>query len=130
MITRITPAGWPAAKGYSYAVTAHGRVQVSGVIGTEPGTLDIVPGGFAAQWAQVWSNMREILQAAGTTPDHVVALRIYVTDLAAYRAAGRELGPGWSKVFGDHLPAITLVGVSGLVLPDSLLEAEAEAILP
>lgn len=125
---QVTPAGWPAARGYSYAVEHHGRVHVAGVIAIEPETEKVVGGGFAAQWAQVWKNLAEILAAAGSAPDHVVAIRIYVTDLAAYRAARSDLGAGWSPVFGDHLPAITLVEVSGLVLPDSLLEAEAEAV--
>lgn len=123
----VTPAGWPAARGYSYAVEYHGRVHVAGVIGTEPSTEQVVPGGFAAQWAQVWKNLAEILSAAGSAPDHVLSIRIYVTDLAAYRAARHDLGAGWSPVFGDHLPAITLVEVKGLVLPDALLEAEVEA---
>lgn len=126
----ITPAGWPAARGYSYAVEHEGRVQVAGVVGWDPVTQEIVPGGFAAQWAQVWANMAEVLAAAGTTPDRVTAIRVYVTSLEAYHAARKELGAGWGATFGDHLPAITLVEVSGLVLRDALLEAEAEAFLP
>jgi enamine deaminase RidA (YjgF/YER057c/UK114 family) len=129
MHTRITPEGWPAARGYSYAVEHQGRIHVSGVIATEASTQEVIPGDFAAQWAKVWSNMAEILHTAGSSPDHVLSLRIYVTDLHAYRQAGRALGAGWSPVFADHLPAITLVEVSGLVLPEALLEAEAEAAL-
>lgn len=126
----ITPEGWPAARGYSYAVEHDGRVHVAGVIATDPATQRVVEGGFAAQWARVWVNLAEVLRAAGTTPDRVVAIRIFVTSLTAYRDARRELGAGWGETFGDHLPAITLVEVSGLVLPDALLEAEAEAVLP
>jgi enamine deaminase RidA (YjgF/YER057c/UK114 family) len=130
MRTTIKPEGWPAARGYSYAVEHDGRVHVAGVMATDAETHEVVPGGFAAQWAKVWTNMGEVLRAAGTTPDNVVAIRIFVTDLAAYRDARRQLGGGWAETFGDHLPAITLVEVSGLVLPDALLEAEAEAVLP
>lgn len=130
----IKPEGWPAARGYSYAVEHDGRVHVAGVVAIEldsqqPDSQHVVPGGFAAQWAKVWLNMGDVLRAAGTTPDKVVAVRIFVTDLEAYRDARRDLGGGWAETFGDHLPAITLVEVSGLVVPDALLEAEAEAVL-
>lgn len=126
----VRPEGWPAARGYSYAVEHDGRVNVAGVIGWDPVTMVIVPGGFAAQWAKVWENMAVVLDAAGSRPDLVTAVRVFVTDLAAYHDARRELGAGWGATFGDHLPAITLVEVSGLVLPDALLEAEAEAAMP
>lgn len=125
----VTPHGWPAARGYSYAVVHQGRVNVAGVIAMDMETQELVEGGFAAQWAQVWQNLAEILRAAGTTPDKVVAIRVFVTSLEAYRDARRELGAGWAPVFADHLPAITLVEVSGLVLADALLEAEVEASL-
>lgn len=125
----VTPPGWPAARGYSYAVAHHGRVNVAGVVAMDMATQEIVQGGFAAQWAKVWQNVAETLRAAGTTPDKVVAIRVYVTSLDAYRDARRELGAGWAPVFGEHLPAITLVEVSGLVLADALLEAEVEAAL-
>ena len=125
----VTPEGWPAARGYSYAVVHQGRVNVAGMIAMDMETQEIVQGGFAAQWAKVWQNVAEILRAAGTTPDKVVAIRVFVTSLEAYRDARRELGAGWAPVFGDHLPAITLVEVSGLVLADALLEAEVEAAL-
>jgi enamine deaminase RidA (YjgF/YER057c/UK114 family) len=125
----VTPQGWPAARGYSYAVVHQGRVNVAGVIAMDMASQEIVQGGFAAQWAKVWQNVAEILRAAGTTPDKVVAIRVFVTSLEAYRGARRDLGDGWAPVFGDHLPAITLVEVSGLVLADALLEAEIEASL-
>jgi enamine deaminase RidA (YjgF/YER057c/UK114 family) len=125
----VTPPGWPAARGYSYAVVHQGRVNVAGVIAMDMKTQEVVPGGFAEQWSKVWENVAEILSAAGTTPDKVVAIRVFVTSLEAYRDARRELGAGWGAVFGDHLPAITLVEVSGLVLADCLLEAEVEATL-
>jgi enamine deaminase RidA (YjgF/YER057c/UK114 family) len=125
----VTPQGWPAARGYSYAVVHQGRMNMAGVVAMDMQTQQIVPGGFAAQWAKVWQNVAETLAAAGTTPDKVVAIRVFVTNLEAYRDARRELGAGWAPVFGDHLPAITLVEVSGLVLADALLEAEVEAAL-
>lgn len=129
MIKTVTPPGWPPARGYSYAVEYHGRVHVAGVIAVHPGTGTVVEGGFAEQWAAVWANLAEVLRAAGSTPQHVLSLRIYVTDMAAYRQARADLGAGWSPVFGDHLPAITLVEVRDLVPHGCLVEAEAEAVV-
>jgi enamine deaminase RidA (YjgF/YER057c/UK114 family) len=129
VIKNVTPPGWPPASGYSYAVEFHGRVHVAGVTAIHPTTGATVEGGFVEQWAAVWANLAELLRAAGTTPQRVLVLRIYVTDMAAYRAAHSELGAGWSPVFGDHLPAITLVEVSSLVPEGCLIEAEAEAVV-
>lgn len=40
-----------------------------------------------------------------------------------------EIGRAHAEVFGDILPASTLVAVSGLISPDMLVEIEADAII-
>lgn len=125
----IQPEGWKRAKGYAYAMRTPGRVSVAGLIGTDPTTGQITtPGDFAGQWAQIWANLGEVLAAAGTTYSDVAVLRMYLSDLDVYREATRDLGRSWRDAFGDHLPAITMVEVSGLI-EGALIEVEAEAVL-
>lgn len=129
-LARIDPPGWVSAKGYAYAVRHGDRLAVSGLLGCDPATGSVAADAdFTAQWTAVWHNLAEVLAAAGTGPRHVVALRVYVTSLAAYRAAVRTLGRPWRAVFDEHLPAITMVQVSALVDEHALLEVEAEAVL-
>lgn len=127
-LTRIDPPGWVPAKGYAYAVRHGDRLAVSGLLGCDPATGAVAPDAdFTAQWTTVWANLAQLLDAAGTSPREVVALRIYVTSLDAYRSAARTLGRPWRAIFGDHLPAITMVQVSALIDEHALLEVETEA---
>ena len=56
-------------------------------------------------------------------------MTIYVTDIAAYRAARKSLGPIWRERFGTHFPAMALVAVTALVEPDAVIEIQCVAHL-
>lgn len=124
----ITPERWKRGAGYSHAVKAEGRLILAGVLPWDPETQEIRTREFTEQWASALDNVAALLGAAGLTPQQVVLLRIFVTDLDAYRAAGAGLGMAWRRVFGQHFPAITLVEVSRLVSDGAMLEIEGEAI--
>ncbi|MDW8398004.1 MAG: RidA family protein [Acetobacteraceae bacterium] len=128
-LTVLQPPGWPAPKGYANGVMGHGRIIcVGGQIGwDEQGRF---AQGFVAQAEQALANIVAVLKEAGAGPEHVARLTWYVTDLAAYRAAQRELGVAYRRVMGRNFPAMALVQVVGLVEPEALVEIEATAILP
>ena len=80
----------PAAVGpYSQAVAVSGgkTVYLSGQIGLEPGTGDLVSENFDAQVRQAFANMQEVIKAAGGTLDNVVKLTLFLTDLGKFAAA-------------------------------------------
>jgi enamine deaminase RidA (YjgF/YER057c/UK114 family) len=56
-------------------------------------------------------------------------MTVYVTDLAEYRSARRELREIWQRRFHRHYPAMALVEVKGLVDEGALVEIEATAVL-
>jgi enamine deaminase RidA (YjgF/YER057c/UK114 family) len=60
---------------------------------------------------------------AGATPADVIRTRMFVTDISQWEAAGRAHG----EMFGAVRPASTMVEVRRLILPEMLIEIEAEA---
>jgi enamine deaminase RidA (YjgF/YER057c/UK114 family) len=126
----LHPAGWPRPAGYADGVAARGRsIHVSGMIGWDEGHR-LVEGGFVAQAEQALRNIVAVLGTDGAGPEHLVRLTWFVTDLAAYRAAARPLGEAYRRVLGRHFPAMSVVGVAGLVEPGALVEIEATAVVP
>lgn len=116
----------PAAIGpYSQAIEIDGWLYTSGQIGLDPQTGKIVEGGFAAQARQVVSNLRQVLDAAGCSFQHVVKATIYVTDLASFP----ELNQLYGEALGDHRPARSTVQVAALPL-GALVEIDLVARIP
>lgn len=129
----VLPEGWPRPRGYAHAVLAQGgtQIRVAGQIGRLPEQAAVEPGAdFGVQWGRAMANLVAVLAAAGATPAHVLALRVYVTDLAQFNASGAAIGAAWAQTLGRHFPAMTLVQVSALVDPNAVVEIEAEALLP
>lgn len=124
---QIRVLGWPAPRGYANGSIGRGRaVHVAGQIGWDQ-TGALVGPDLAPQWAQALDNVIAVVRTAGGVPEDIASMTIFVTDLAAYRAAVRELGASWRARFGRHYPAITLVAISGLVEPGAVVEIQATA---
>jgi enamine deaminase RidA (YjgF/YER057c/UK114 family) len=121
---------WPRPKGYSNGAVVDGpTLFVAGQVGwNADGVFERAD--FVGQFAQAVDNVLAVVRAAGGGPSDVARMIVYVTDVAAYRAAVRDLGPVWRERFGKHFPAMALVGVAGLVEEGALLEIEAIAALP
>lgn len=126
----VQPAGWARPRGYSNGVIAEGRVlAIGGQVGWNAQQV-FETTDFVGQFAQTLANIRAILDAAGASPADLVSMTAYVTDLDAYRASLKALGPAWKAHLGRVFPAMALVGVSGLVEPEARVEIQALAVLP
>ncbi len=100
------------------------RLVISGQIGVRPDGS--VAEGLEAQMEQAWTNIIELLHAAGFTKGHLVRIFVYVTvpgQVALYRAVRDRMLTG-------HLCANTYLEISGLASPEFLCEIEAEAQKP
>jgi enamine deaminase RidA (YjgF/YER057c/UK114 family) len=120
-------------RGYAHAVIAARdtrHVAIAGQIGSDAGGKVTDPGSLPAQLDRTLANILVAVRAAGGEPEDVTRMRIYVTDVDAYRAASRELGAVWRRHFGRFYPAMTLVGVAALVDPQALIEIDADAYVP
>ena len=122
--------GWPKPKGFANGVvTREQTLYVAGQVGWNA-KQELESDDLAAQFAQALDNVLAVVRAAGGTPESVVKMTIYVTDLPAYRGAQRAIGAAWRERFGRHFPAMALVGVAGLVEPRALVEIETTCALP
>lgn len=118
----------PTANGYSTAVIspATGRLAFISGQGGQDQTGGLSPE-FATQVQQAYANLAAVIAALGATPDQVVKLTTYVVDHDP-----SKLGPLTEAVvqmFGDRLPAQTLVPVPCLAIPPMLFEVEATLAL-
>src|SRR5579859_6900483 len=106
---------------YSQAIRAGSMVYLSGQVGLDPATMQVVEG-FDAQVHRVFQNLRAVAAAAGANLDDAVKLTVFLTDLAHFA----RLNEIMSQYFMKPYPARSAVGVSQL--PRGAL-VEIEAIL-
>ncbi|HET7796606.1 MAG TPA: RidA family protein [Nevskia sp.] len=114
----------PAAIGtYSQAVKAGDTVYMSGQIGLDPATMQMVEG-IDAQIVRVFENLKAVAEAAGASLDHAVKFNIYLTDLANFAKVNEVM----AKYVAQPYPARAAVGVKELPR-GALIEAEAVLVV-
>ncbi len=115
---------WESKAGYCRAIRVDDRIWVSGTGPFRDGEL-VHPGDPARQAERCFEIVLEALAELGSAPEHVVAVRMYVTDIGA----AAEFSEAHRRAFGAYPPTSTLIQVSALVHPEMLIEVEAEAIV-
>lgn len=116
--------------GFSHAVESTGErlLHLSGQVAWDANGDLVGPGDLAAQAAQCFANLTEVLAQSGATAANVVRLRTYVVGYSPDKL--EVLGPAIAAFYGDVVPAAnTLIGVQALAMPEFLIEIEATAIL-
>jgi enamine deaminase RidA (YjgF/YER057c/UK114 family) len=126
MTTELILLPGTVPKGYADGRIGQGQaLHIAGQIGWKDGVFEAKD--LAGQFAQALDNVLGVLAAAHAHPNDLAEMTIYVTDMAAYRATRRELGPIWRARLGVHFPAMALVAVTELVEPEALVEIAAVA---
>lgn len=95
---------------FSQAVKEGVFVFVSGQLGTDLSSGEIVEGGIEAETKQVVKNLRAILEAAGSSLAEVVKTTVYLTDWNNFA----KMNEVYSKFFAKDFPARATVEVGAL----------------
>jgi len=122
---RIQTDNAPQAVGcYSQAIRTGNWVFLSGQIGLDPKTMQIVEGDVHKQLEQIMLNMKAVLTSVGGDFSHIVKLTVFLTDMSHY--------PLVNDVMKAHFvlpyPARSVVAVSGLP-KEALVEIEAVSVI-
>ena len=116
----IATAQAPAAIGtYSQAVRVGDTVYMSGQIGLDPASMQMVDG-IDAQIVRVFENLKAVAEAAGGSLADVVKLNVFLTDLANFARVNETM----ARYFSEPFPARAAVGVKELPR-GALVEADA-----
>ena len=122
--TIVSTTGAPAAIGiYSQAVKVGDTVYLSGQIGLDPATMQMVEG-IDAQIVRVFDNLKAVAEASGGSLADIVKINIFLTDLAHFGKVNEAM----ATYFQQPYPARAAIGVAALPR-GGLVEADAVMVL-
>lgn len=120
----ISTDGAPQAIGtYSQAVRAGSTVYLSGQIGLDPASMQLVEG-IEAQVRRVFDNLSAVAAASGGSLADIVKLNIFLTDLANFALVNSIM----AEYFRQPYPARAAVGVASLPR-GALVEADGVMVI-
>jgi 2-iminobutanoate/2-iminopropanoate deaminase len=116
----------PAAIGpYSQGITAAPFLFVSGQLGIQPKTGELVSSDFMIQAKQALENLMQVVLAAGYNLNQIVAVDVFVTDLNNFA----NFNNIYAQFFSEHRPARAVVEVTRLP-KDACIEIKCIAYNP
>ena len=126
MKTIVSTTNAPAAIGpYSQATISGGMVYTSAQLPLVPESGALAEGGVEAQTVQVMENLKAVLEAAGSSMDHVLKTTVYITDMNDFG----KVNATYARYFTEgNYPSRACVEVSRLA-KDALVEIEAVAVV-
>lgn len=117
----------PAPAGpYSPGVTLDRLVFVSGQGAHDPKTGELAGTDVEAQTEQCLKNVQAILEAAGSSLQHVLRCGVFLVDMKEFP----KMNAVYGRMFGDHRPARTTIQAAGLPGEGMRVEIDAIAYMP
>ena len=92
-----TPQAPKAIGPYSQAVIHNGIVYLSGQIAIDPATNQLIEGDVVAQTHRVLTNLKAVLEAAGSSPESVLKTTVFLKEMADF--------PKMNEVYGQYFSA-------------------------
>ncbi len=108
----VSPQGAPSVGPYSPAVVSNGTLYCSGQTPIDPETGKLVVGSVASQTRQCFTNLLNVLNAAGLDASAVVRVGVFLTDMNDFD----EMNAVYAEHFSEPYPARTTIGVAALPL--------------
>ena len=125
----INPWAWQEQFGFAQAIDisdAKRTLLCSGQTSVDDEGNPVYPGDMAAQINKALDNLETLLREAGLGLSDVVRLNYYVTDVNAFLEAYESDTMSRLSQAGCR-PAVTLLEIAQLFLPELLVEIEATA---
>jgi 2-iminobutanoate/2-iminopropanoate deaminase len=111
---------------YSLSTEFSRLIFVSGQGANDPATGELAGDTVEAQTTQCLKNVQTILEAAGSSLEHVLRCGVFLVDIREFAS----MNAAYARVFGDHRPARTTVQVAALPGNGLLVEIDAIAYRP
>ena len=105
-----TPNAPRAIGPYSQAIAAGGAVWLSGQIGLDPASGELVPGGIEAEARRVFSNLAAVAEAAGAGLAAAVKVTIYLVDFGDFAVVNKIM----QEYFSEPYPARVTIAAAAL----------------
>jgi 2-iminobutanoate/2-iminopropanoate deaminase len=109
---RVNADGLLRLPAFSHAVIAGDFIYVSGTLGTQADSRELVVGGTGPQTTQTLRNIEAILRACDASLEDVVKMNVFLADIAAFG----EMNEAYIAVMGADPPARITVGRAELAL--------------
>jgi 2-iminobutanoate/2-iminopropanoate deaminase len=109
---------------YSVANRVGDLVFTAGQTGLDPQTNELVPGGIQAETRQVLTNIKNVLEAAGSSLEQVVKTTVFLRDMGDFA----QMNAVYAEFFPQNHPARTTVQVVA-VPRGGAVEVEAVAVV-
>jgi len=127
MHTPIHAANLPKPVGpYSPGMGFDRLIFVSGQGAIDPATGKLVGSTVEQQTAQCLKNVQAILEAGGSSLQHVLRCGVFLIDMREFQ----NMNGVYLRMFGDHRPARTTIQAAGLPGEGLLVEIDAIAYRP
>jgi len=109
---------------YSQSISIGNMVYTAGQVGLDPATMELVPGGIEEQTRQVLANLKNVLEASGTSFRNVIKTTVFLKDMADFA----KMNTIYAEEFNENPPARSTVAVAGLP-KGALVEIECIALV-
>ncbi len=109
---------------YSQAIRTDSLIYTAGQIGLVPATGELVANTVEEQTRQALNNLQNVLEAAGSTFEHVVKTTVFLKDMNDFP----KMNAIYAEFFGENPPARSTIAVAGLP-KGGLVEIEAIALI-
>ncbi|MEN8221640.1 MAG: RidA family protein [Acidobacteriota bacterium] len=103
----------PAALGpYSQGVVSSGFIFLSGQVGIDPESGKLVDGGVSEQTKQIFANIKNVLDEAGSTLDDIVKVTVFLKNMDDFSLVNSK----YAEYFIEPYPARSAVQAAKLPL--------------
>jgi 2-iminobutanoate/2-iminopropanoate deaminase len=100
-------------------------VYTAGQLGLDPGSGELVAGGIEEQTRQALTNLRNVLEAAGSSMQQVVKTTVFLKDMNDFS----KMNAIYAEFFAQNPPARSTIAVAGLP-KGGVVEIETVALIP